>query len=257
MAASLSLNSLRAVFAAKIASYPQWIIIIVVALLFVLMPQLPNNDWQRNAARLPLGLALYDDPAYVYPPWSLLLLFPHYLLGAAGTRLASVLLMGLLAQVKGWSLGQFLAVALAPLFLWTMVLSSGDILILVVPILLWEIKGRWQALPRSSALALLLLKPQVTFLLMLYWLWTLRRQPRQLLIILTVVVAIILPVSLIGSPPLLVQWVANLTNPVAANLDHWVYNNLSLTYRYGLPIALIVVMSTFGALYYGLRRRGK
>jgi hypothetical protein len=255
--ASLNFQSLRAVFAAKVTSYPQWIIIAAVGVLFVLMPQLPNNDWQRNASQIPLGLGIYSDPAYVYPPWALLLMFPNYLLGAAGARVASVLIVGLLAQVKGWSLGQFLGIALAPLFLWTMVLSSADVLILVGAILLWDWNIRWQALPRGLALALLLLKPQVTFLLVLYWLWMLRHQPRALLGTLAVGVVITLPISLLGTPSLLLQWVANLTNPVGVNLDHWVYNNLSLTYRYGLPFALIVVIITFGALYLWVRQRGK
>lgn len=252
--ALLNFQSLRAVFAAKVTSYPQWLIIAAVGLLFVFMPQLPNNDWQRNAAQIPLGLGIYSDPAYVYPPWALLLMSPYYLLGSAGARVASVLIVGLLAQVKGWSLGQFLAIALAPLFLWTMVLSSADVLILVGAILLWDWNVRWRALPRGLALALLLLKPQVTFLLVLYWLWTLRRQPRQLFGVLALGVAITLPISLLGTPPLFLQWVANLTNPVGANLDHWVYNNLSLTYRYGLPFALVVVLVAFGALYFWLRR---
>lgn len=255
--ASLNFQSLRAVFAAKVTSYPQWLIIAAVGLLFVFMPQLPNNDWQRNASQIPLGLSIYSDPAYVYPPWALLLLFPHYLLGSAGTRVASVLIIGLLAQIKGWSLGQFLSIALAPLFLWTMVLSSADVLILVGAVLLWDWNVSLRALPRGLALALLLLKPQVTFLLVLYWLWTLRRQPRELLSILAVGVLITLPISLLGTPPLLLQWVTNLTRPVAANLDHWVYNNLSLTYRYGLPFALVVVVVAFGALYLWLRRRGR
>lgn len=256
-ASSLNFQSFRAVFAAKVTSYPQWIIIAAVGLLFVFMPQLPNNDWQRNASQLPLGLGIYSDPAYVYPPWALLLLAPHYLLGAAGTRVASVLIIGVLAQVSGWSLGQFLSVALAPLFLWTMVLSSADVLILVGAVLLWNWNVRWQALPRGMALALLLLKPQVTFLLVLYWLWTLLRQPRAVLGVLLVTLAVTLPISLLGNPPLLLQWVSNLTSPVAVNLDHWVYNNLSLTYRYGLPFALVIVTVAFGALYAWLWQRGK
>ncbi len=109
---------------------------VAVALLFLFMPQLPNNDWQRNAADLPNGLALYDDPAYVYPPWALMLMFPYYLMTAAGSRVASVLLVGWLAQRRGWPLGQFLSIVLAPLFLWTMVLSSSDVLVLVLPIML-------------------------------------------------------------------------------------------------------------------------
>ncbi len=254
---ALSLQPYRAVFGAPVASYRQWAVIVVVALLFVFMPQLPDNDWQRNAADLPNGLALYDDPAYVYPPWALILLFPYYLMTAAGSRVALVLVVGALAQRRGWTLGQFLAIVLAPLFLWTMVLSSADVLILIIPIMLWEIGGRWRPALRGLALAILLLKPQVTLLLIAYWLWTLRRQPRQLLMALAVAVAITLPISLIGTPPLLVQWFDNLTHPVAANLDHWVYNNLSLSYRYGFAFGLAVVALAFGGLLLWMRARRK
>ena len=112
-AAALRLQPYRAIFTAPVASYRQWVVVGVVALLFVFMPQLPNNDWQRNAADIPRGLALYQDPAYVYPPWALLFFFPYYLLTAAGVRVVTVLVIGLLAQRRGWSLGQFLSIALA------------------------------------------------------------------------------------------------------------------------------------------------
>ena len=256
-AAAVRFAPFRAVFAARIESYKQWIVIGVVALLFVIMPQVPINDWMRNAADLPHGLALYHDPAYVYPPWALILMLPYYLIGAAGSRVASVLLIGWLAQRRGWSLGQFLAVILAPLFLWTMVLSNSDILILVLPILLWELEGSRQSVLRGLALAILLLKPQITILLLLYWLWTMRRQPRNLLIALIVMVALTLPISLIGSPPLLAQWIADLVHPGGENLDLWNLNNLSLSYRYGLLIAVPVVTLVFSGLFLWVRRRGK
>ena len=176
-AATLRLQPYRAIFSARVDSYRQWVVIGVVALLFVFMPQLPNNDWQRNASQIPLGLGIYSDPAYVYPPWALLFFFPYYLLTAAGVRMVTVLVVGLLAQRRGWSLGQFLSITLAPLFLWTMVLSSADVLVLLIPIILWDIEGRWQPVLRGLGVAILLLKPQVTIFLLLYWLWRLRHQP--------------------------------------------------------------------------------
>jgi hypothetical protein len=137
-----------------------------------------------------------------------------------------------------------------------MILSSADTLILLLPILLWNAKTRWQGAARALALALLLLKPQVSFLLVLYLVWTLRRQPRALLFTLAPLLLITLPISLLGSPPLLVQWLDNILNPVNVNLDHWVYNNLSLTYRYGLPFALSVVVLAIGGMHWLMRRRG-
>src|SRR3954451_19575100 len=120
-AAALRLQPFGAIFGARVATYKQWIVILVVALLFVFTPQLPDNDWQRNAADVPHGLAIYQDQAYVYPPWALVLFYPYYLLTAAGARVALVLVIGWLAQRRGWSLSQFLSIVLAPLFLWTMV----------------------------------------------------------------------------------------------------------------------------------------
>ncbi len=92
-------------------------------------------------------------------------------------------------------------------------------------------------------------------MLLVYWLLRLRRQPRQLLMVLAVAVAITLPISLIGSPPLLAQWFANITQPNGENLDVWTSNNLSLSTRYGVAFAVPLVIVTFGGLYWWLRRR--
>lgn len=226
------LKAFRILFFQPLQLPLQWAVVIILALAFVLMPQLPNNDWQRNAAQIPNGLKLYQNPAYVYPPWALVLLYPYYLLTAEGTRVASVLVVAWFMHRRGYSLGRFALTVLSPLFLWTMVLSSADILLLLLPIILWELRERkcGQTMVRAVALALLLLKPQVGSLLALYWLWTLLRQPRQLLALLAVLVTFTLSISLLGSPPLLLQWVDNLLRPPAVNLDHWTYNNRSLSY---------------------------
>ncbi len=55
---TLRLQPFRAAFGAAITSYPQWVVIGVVALLFLFMPQVRNNDWQRNAADLPQRLGV-------------------------------------------------------------------------------------------------------------------------------------------------------------------------------------------------------
>jgi hypothetical protein len=246
------LKAFRNLFFQPIQTPLQWVIVAMLALAFVLMPQLPNNDWQRNAADIPNGLNLYQNPAYVYPPWALLLLAPYYLMTAAGSRIASVLVIAWFMRWRGYSLGRFALIVLSPLFFWTMVLSSADVLLLLLPIILWEVCAgkRGETLARAVALALLLLKPQVGGLL------SLLRQPRQLLAVLAALLAITLPISLIGSPPLLLQWVDNLLHPPAVNLDHWTYNNLSLTYRYGFPFAIAVVTLSLGGLYGLMRQRG-
>jgi hypothetical protein len=250
------LKAFRTLFSQPIQTPLQWGIVAAFMLCYALLTTLPNDDWHRNAADLPNGLLVYDNPAYVYPPWALILLYPYYLLTASGARAAAVLMVAWFMRQRGYSLGKFCAIIISPLFIWTMILSSADTLILLLPVLLWNAKTRWSGAARALALALLLLKPQVTFLLVLYLLWTLRRQPRPLLITLAILLLITLPISLLGSPPLLLQWVDNILHPMDVNLDHWVYNNLSLTYRYGLPFAVAVVVLSLGGLYWLMRRRG-
>ncbi len=243
------------VLSAQITSPREWGIIILVAVLFAFIPQLPDNDWFRNASDLPDALAIYKNPAYVYPPWALILFAPYYLIGAAGARVASVLVVGVLGQRSGWALKDFLAVVISPLFMWTMVLSSADILILLIPILLWSIVGRGESLRRGLALAILLLKPQVGLVLALPRLWSLRREPRRLLTLLVIAGAIMLPVSLIGSPPLLVQWLNNLGAPQVDNIGFWQSNNLSMTVSIGFIPALLLVTAVFGGVYLWIRSR--
>lgn len=249
-----------AVFARPLRSPHGLAMVAVMALCFVFLPQLPNNDWQRNIRDIPMGLAIYDNPAYVYPPWALLFFAPLYPIGAAGVRVVSVLAIGWLGYRRGWRLPAFFAVILSPLFIWTMGLSSADVLVFLLPVLLWEasrtllIAG--QAAAGGAAIALLLLKPQTGAFVVVYWLWTLRRQPHQLLLALMAAAAIMLPISAVGAPPLLAQWLDNVTHPVSDNLDHWVTNNLSLSYQYSLPLTLIAVAVAFGGLFLYLRRRG-
>ncbi|MBE2267486.1 MAG: DUF2029 domain-containing protein [Anaerolinea sp.] len=245
------------VLTARVSSAREWLFIVLIAVVFVIMPQLPENDWFRNAADLPRGLAIYSNPEYVYPPWALILFAPYYLIGAAGSRVASVLIVGALAWRRGWSLAQFLSVIMTPLFLWTMVLSSADVLILLIPILLWTARGRWSVLLRGLAISILLVKPQVGLVLAIPRLWALRRDPRQLVWIALVVALILLPVSLIGSPPLLLQWIERLGTPQGENVGFWTSNNLSISAYLGVIPALLIVGVTLGGVYLWLRRRNR
>ncbi|MCC6803961.1 MAG: DUF2029 domain-containing protein [Anaerolineae bacterium] len=249
-------TSIAAIFTARIASYREWLFILLVAGLFVWMPQVPNTDWELNVSGIIDGAAVSHNPAYVYPPWALILFLPAYAWGAVGTRVLSVVIVGGLAQRRRWSLLMFFAVILSPLFLWTMTLSSLDVIILVLALLLWEQTTRWQAISGGLALALLLLKPQVGILLALYWLWTLRRQRQRLLGTLGVAALITLPISLIGSPPLLAQWLTNILHPATGNVEYWLSNNLSLSSRFGLPVAVLVLALVFGLAHRLIRLRG-
>jgi hypothetical protein len=65
------------------------------------------------------------------------------------------------------------------------------------------------------------------------------------------------PISLLGSPPLLLQWLENIRNPSEMNLSYWEANNISLTYDVGLFWAIIIVLLAFGGLYFLMRYFGK
>jgi hypothetical protein len=70
-----------------------------VALAFIFAPQYHYNDWARNTEGLHDGLAVYENENAVYPPWGLILLWPYYLLTSPGSRVASVLVVAILASL--------------------------------------------------------------------------------------------------------------------------------------------------------------
>ena len=251
-------NGLSAVFHTPVHSPREWSLIVLVALLFIAMPQLPKNDWDRNVADLPAALNIYHNPDYVYPPWALILFVPCYIVGAAGSRILSVLVVGCVAHRNGWNIRQFLSIVVSPLFLWTMTLSSTDVLILLVPVLLWNTSGnRWTPLVRAIAIAVLLLKPQVGLALLLPRLWEIRRDPAQIVKILSLTTLIIVPISVLGNPPLIAQWFGNISNPTFENQGLWTSNNLSMTVTLGLWPALAVISGAFIILVLQMSRLHK
>ncbi len=229
-----------------------------VALAFAFTPQFDYNDWMRNTEGLQRGLRIYDNPDTVYLPWDLVLLWPYYLLTAAGARVASVLVVGWLTIRCHWPLMYFLAVLSSPYFIWTMLISNIDVLALLLPVVLWEsVKGtRWQTAGWTVAIALLLIKPQGSFLLIAYWIWSCRRNWRELFWPLAVAGLLVVSTSLIGQPPLLLQWLDNVQNPSADNRLFWSINNVSLSETLGLLPAVAVVSAALIGVRLLLQRRG-
>ncbi len=225
---------MKELFSGPVSGWRQWGIILVIAAAFAFTPQLPYNDWERNTADLASGLNIYQNPNYVYPPWALLMLWPYRLMTDVGARIASVLVVGWLAQRHKWSLIRFFAVVINPFFIWTMLLSNADVLTFLLPVVLWESGGRFK---KTLALLCLLVKPQGSFLLILYWAW----RERRLTFPIVASGLIVAVFSLLGSPILLVQWLANITHPSAANQEFWRINNVSLTSAIGLIPAVILV----------------
>ena len=233
----------KRIFLSPITSRLQGGIILLVAFLFIFHPQSPPIDWDLNVKDLWVdGLNMYDNPNRVYPPWGLILLVPYYLLRAEGSRIASVLVIGWLSQSRGWSLSRFLAMVLCPYFLVTLAKSNMDILVFVFPVLLWEHVETtpWQSVGRGLALSILLLKPQGAVLLWLYLVWNSRVEWRKLVVPFLIVAITVVPISLLGSPPLMVQWLDNIRNPSPSNSFYWSINNISLTSYFSGYRAIIV-----------------
>jgi hypothetical protein len=246
------LQQLKDLFTTPIASRQQMGVILFLALLYIFIPQRTPADWDLyNENFWSAGLNAYHNQSIVSPPWAFILMLPYYLMRAEGARVFSVLVIGWLSYQRSWSLSKFFAIALSPFFLVTMSKSNLDILVLVFPILLWEIAQgtRWQTIGRGIALSILLLKPQGALLIWIYLLWTGRDDWYGLVKPLLVVALLVIPISAIGSPPLILQWMNNLLHPSPQNEYYWSINNLSLS-RYLSPLnALLVVIVSFSTMF--------
>lgn len=254
-------RTIAALLTTPVDSIYHWGVIIVVALVFVWIPQVePPNDWARNTAGLVNGLNLYQDPGFVYPPWCLILLWPYRLITAPGSRIASVLVVGWLTAQREWTLLRFGAIVASPFFLWTMVISNVDVLALLLPVVLWKAsEGKsWQWLGWSISLLILLIKPQGGLVILLYLVWEHRDQAKSLIVPLVAVALTVVPISLLGRPPLILQWLDNiLVNPSNENLYFRSINNVSLTDHVGLIAGVGLVAVAMGGVYVLFRLRAR
>jgi len=245
------LQQVRDLFTTPIASRQQFGVILFLAVMYIFIPQISPVDWDLNTNNFwAAGLNVYADPSKVYPPWGLILMAPYFLMRAEGARVFSVLAIGWLSYRRSWSLSKFFAITLSPFFLVTMAKSNMDILVLVLPILLWEtVQGtKWQTVGRGIALAILLLKPQGAVLIWIYLLWSAREDWYGLVKQLLIVALFVIPISIIGTPPLFLQWINNLVHPSPQNEFYWSINNLSLS-SYLSPLhALMVLFISFSIL---------
>ena len=245
-------NQVILLFTTPIASRQQMGVILFLALLYIFLPQRPPIDWDLyNNNFWSAGFQAYNDQTIVSPPWAFILMMPYYLMRAEGARMFSVLVIGWLSYRRSWSLSKFLAITLSPFFLVTLSKSNMDILVMVFPILLWEsVQGtRWQTLGRGFALSLLLLKPQGAVLIWIYLLWTSRDNWRELVKPMLIVALLTIPISVIGSPPLLLQWINNLQYPDPQNVIYWSINNMSFSTYYSPLISLLVIIVSFLSLW--------
>lgn len=246
-------DQFKQVFLTTPNNWKQFLIILVVSMLFIGMPQKPPIDWDLNTngfwSNIPR--TYLKNQNFVYPPWGLILLLPYYLIRAAGSRMLSVITIGWLVKQRKWSLSYFFAIVLSPYFMVTMAKSSMDILVVVLPILIWNYSTgkRWEIIARGISLSMLLLKPQCTVLIIVFLLWQSRKEWQKVLLEGLIVAAFILPVSIIGSPPLIIQWLNNIFHPSAQNQYYWSINNISLTAKYGIIIAIGILLASILIFY--------
>ncbi|MCU0497542.1 MAG: glycosyltransferase 87 family protein [Anaerolineae bacterium] len=235
----------------------QFGVVLVILLALGLAPSVTPTDWELNTADLGRGLAIYENPSYVYPPWALILLLPYQAIGVVGAKIASGAVVAALAWRRRWTLGQLLAVIVSPFFVFAIMFSNLDLLVLTLPILLWEWAAdrRWGWSLRGFGLALLLIKPQGAFLIIPYLLWRDRKQWRALLPAIGLTFALTVPISLIGSPPLFLQWIDNIRTPSEANQVYWLINNVSMSAQIGIPLAAIVLTIVLGGVAWRIRHR--
>lgn len=246
-------GAFKAIFHTPIENKWQYFVIFIMAAAYIFIQQVPPSDWVLNTSGFWSNFPhSYDNPNIVYPPWGLILMVPYWLMRAEGARFFSVLVIGWLAKRQRWTLSRFFAILLSPYFIGTLTKSNMDILVFVFPILLWEAaKGtRWQPIGWGLALSILLLKPQGAVLLWLYFFWNTRKEWKQLLLPLGITALVTVPISLVGSPPLLFQWLDNILNPSEQNRYFWSINNFSLTYY--LPAGSAVLLLLLIALLFVL-----
>jgi hypothetical protein len=243
-------------FFSPIRSPEQWLLVVLVSLLFVFAPVI-GDDWQLNTTGLEHGLDLYRlNPDYVYPPWALILLWAYRWIGAATTRVLVGLFAGLWVWWLGWSLNRFFAIVISSYFVFTLGFSNIDLFVTVLPILLWYAGSRppWDMPARTMALLMLSLKPQTGLLLALVLMWHFRQQWRRFVLPIVFTTLIIGIPSVLGSPPLFLQWIDNLRDPSPINSVRWERNSVSLSAAVGFPAALAVTATLLAGFYFLFRR---
>ncbi len=241
-------------FSTQITRPYQKALVLLVAVVFLLIPIGEPIDWKLNTAEFWRNFPdTYQNPYIVYPPWALFLLLPYKWMHPEGARFFSVLVIGWLVSQQKWPLSKFFLIVLSPYFLSTISFTNVDILVYVLPILVWRAVENhpWKPILRGVALSLLLVKPQGAIFIIPYLLWTSRKQLRDLIWSGVVVGLVTIPISLIGSPPLILQWLDNITHPPSVFAEYWSVNNVSLTSKFSFPGAL-ALLAVIALLFFRL-----
>ncbi len=250
------IKRIRELFTTPIQNQKQTFIVIISSLLFIFVPQLPPSDWELNTLGLFENfLGVYQNPNYVYPPWALAPLLLYRVIGSEGSRILSVIIIGLLCKQKQWSLYKFFTIILSPFFLATMTKSNIDIICYVLPAVLWEkcnkIQSRYQFIVQLVSIYILLIKPQGALLIVPFLIISDKIPVKRILFLTLGLILLTIPISLLGNPPLIIQWIDNILNPSPQNKFYWSINNFSLTSN---PFAIegTSVVITLGILIFVL-----
>ena len=249
----------EALFFDPLRSGPQWLLVVLVSLLFIFAPVI-GDDWLLNTTGLENGLDLYRaNPDYVYPPWALILLWPYRWLGAAVTRVLIGLFTAVWVSWTGQSLSRYFAITFSAYFVFTLGFTNIDLFVTVLPIFLWYLDARppWDIPVRTAGLLLLSLKPQSGLLLAVLLAWHFRSQWKRLLAPALITALVIVVPSALGSPPLFAQWIENLLDPTTINLARWQANNVSFTNGAGFLLAAAVTLTLVAALFLLFLRVGR
>ena len=248
-----------------ISTLPHWGVILIIAVAVMFTPRMVTpDDWELSGAWLNEGVMIYQNhPDYLYPPWSLILFWPYAIAHTAGARFAFVMILGWLAYRCRWSLSQFFSIIFSPFFIFTIIFANVDLFCAVLPVLLleWVSRPGWSAwsrwLIKMVEIGLFLSNPQVGLFIFVFWLWRHRDNWRDLIVPGILLALICIPISLAGSPPLIEQWLYWVRNPPPIIEWRWAGNNVSMTVRTGIVVAVVVIAASMAALYLLMRRRGK
>jgi len=252
------LKSIQSIFLTPVSSHYQKLIILLVAVLFIFLKENHPLDWDLNTrgfwSTFPDS---YQNVNFVYPPWGLILMLPYKWMLPEGAKFFSVLVIGAHVIHKKWSLSSFFAIVLSPYFIATMTKSALDIMVMVLPIYLWEISSgkRWQIPARGLAISLSMIKPQAAMFVWFYFFGKERRNWKSFIWPLVITAVVIIPISLVGSPPLFLQWIDNLRNPSPFNILCWSMNNFSITSKLTI-FGSFGLLSIIGVLLFYLSKKG-
>ncbi len=228
-----------AVFARPLRQYK--LLILAVAILMLFIPQANPNDHQVNVEPLVGLIRVYDNPAAVYPPHALTLMMPFIIIGAALTRVLSIVLIGIYGLQQDWPVGRFMAVILNPIFVYTILFSNIDVIIVLIPVLFFERANIWV---RALFLSMLMLKPQLGAFLALYYVIHYRAWQAALIGVVFTVAHFVLPNP--AGNLLVFEWIDNILHPTDANSVAWTNNPVG-------PRWLVFVL--FPIIYFVQRER--